>query len=485
MYRSLNNTSINRQIIPNKDIIVISYDEYLNNFNETDIKNNIEFVKHIREHKYIVLCTQKSKSSSARTIMSLGLSVKHFQDTFEFFITKNNYKQIKKDSTKTPLSSLLTDNYSIRTRIFKSTLITNCEETITFDEIKNGSFRNYFRDTANKTALLCRINIKNNSREKIYNIINTDLFSLKYNSRPMYNDGLLYKQQQFLAIIKDFELYNKYAYGENIILAGSLKFNIYPLKMTNILNSNNRQKVNTYLLGLKDRSNKNKLKEYNELNKYLDKLINYYKKPNNSIYRLINNYEKKISNNIPENIKIILKKLKNNKKLNSVIPENIKTIINKYESEHQNIIHLLTEFKKNLVMNITGNSKHEMISSAGVGSIVKGSVKGTESLSRITGSMSKLKSNVFQRINSTRSNSTISAKDRILYALKNYNNEKTNTDYRTFDTNKKLDSTVINRLKNKATDPTQILVPNKYKSSFVNNKFITLSINYTQNNSVL
>lgn len=457
MYRPIND-KYNRMIIPNKDIIVISYDEYLNNFNETDIKNNIEFVKHIMEHKYIILCTQKSKSSSARTIMSLGLSVKHFQDTFEFFITKNNYKQVKKDSTKTPLSSLLTDNYSIRTRIFKSTLITNYEETITFDEIKNGSFRNYFRNTANKTALLCRINIKNNGIEKIYNIINTDLFSLKYTSRPMYNDGLLYKQQQFLAIIKDFKLYNKYSdkkingrniIGENIILAGSLKFNIYPLKMTNILNSNNREKVNTYLLGLKG---SNKLKEYNELNKYLDKLINYYKKPNN-------------------------------KELNNVIPENIKTIINKYESEHQNIIHLLTEFKKNLAMNITGNSKHEIISSAGVGSIVKGSVKGTESLSRITGSMSKLKSNVLQRISSTRSNNTISAKDRILYALKNYNNEKTNTEYRTFNTNKKLDSTIINRFKNTVRDPTQILIPNKYKSSFVNNKYITLSINYTKINS--
>lgn len=461
MYRSLNNKSINRQIIPNKDIIVISYDEYLNNFNETDIKDNTEFVSHIMEHKYIVLCTQKSKSSSARTIMSLGLSVKHFQDTFESFITKNNYKQVKKDSTKTPLSSLLTDNYSIRTRIFKNTLIQNYEETITFDEIKNGSFRNYFRNTANKTALLCRINIKNNSREKIYNIINTDLFSLKYNSRPMYNDGLLYKQQQFLAIIKDFKLYDKYADGENIILAGSLKFNIYPLKMTNILNLNNRQKVNTYLLGLKTSGQKNKLMKYNELNKYLDKLINYYKKPNNNINKLIND-----------------------KKLNSVIPENIKTIINKYESEHQNIIYLLTEFKKNLAMNITGNSKHEMISSAGVGSIVKGSVKGTESLSRITGSMSKLKSNVLQRISSTRSNSTISAKDRILYALKNYNNEKTNTDYRTFDTNKKLDSTIINRIKNTVTDTTKI-IDDKYRSSFVNNKFVTLSINYTKNNSII
>jgi hypothetical protein len=429
MYRPVNEKS-NRQIIPNKDIIVISYDEYLNNFNETDIKNNIEFVKHIREHKYIVLCTQKSKSSSARTIMSLGLSVKHFQDTFEFFITKNNYKQIKKDSTKTPLSSLLTDNYSIRTRIFKSTLIQNYEETITFDEIKNGSFRNYFRDTANKTALLCRINIKNNSREKIYNIINTDLFSLKYNSRPMYNDGLLYKQQQFLAIIKDFKLYNKYAYGENIILAGSLKFNIYPLKMTNILTYNNMNKINKYLLGLKNSGNKNKLnklKKYNELNKYLDKLIENYKQNNNI--------------SIPINME-------------------------KYKEEHKNIYELLLKFKENLVINITGNSKHEKIKSGLLGSIPKGIIKATETSSRFIGTQVKLLSTSSEsgsstKISPTRSSSTISAKDRILYALKNNEKEQINTYYNIFDVGKKIGSTLIG-----------------------NNKFVTLSINYTKSNNI-
>jgi len=417
----------NQKIIPNKNIIVISYDEYINNFNETDITSNVEFVNYIKKHKYIVLCTQKSKSSSTRSQITFGFTgVMHFQHIFKTFIEKNNYIQIQKYDSSTPFSAELTDNYSTRTRIFiHKDLNKNTIQNITFQEIKDGSFRNYFRNTANKTALLCSFRINNET----YNIVNTDLFSLKLYSRPMYNDGLLYKQQQFLAIIKDFELYRKYANEENIILAGSLKFNINPLKMTNILTSNNREKVNKYLLDLKG---SNKLKEYNELNKYLDKLIKNYS-----------------NTTIPKNI-------------------NIKNIINKYNIEHEQILGLLKEFKNNLKMNITGNSRHEMINPGGVGHVVKGLIKGTETLSR----------GIFmsERISSTRSNNTISAKDRILYALKDKNKVP---EYKIFNTNKKLDSTTINRIKNMSVQLIQITkqISNKNRLSFVNNKFITLSIN--------
>lgn len=424
-----NNTKKNT---PNRDILIISYDEYLNNFDEDNIKNNEDFVNYIKKHKYIVLCTQKSKSSSTRTQLSFGYSgVKHFQHIFKTFIEKNNYIQIAKYDSSTPFSAEVTDNYSIRTRIFKNNKYTNISESnITFDEIKNGSFRNYFRNTANKTAVLCRFKIKNNNEEKIYNIINTDLFSLKNDSRPMYNDGLLYKQQQFLAIIKDFKLYSKYAYGENIILAGSLKFNIYPLKMTNILNYTNMNKINTYLLSLKNSGNKNKLKKYNELTKYLNKLMENYKQTNN--------------NNIS-------------------LPINIE----KYKKEHKNIYELLAEFKKNLVMNITGNSKHEKISSGLLGSVPQKIIKGTESLSRSSASILKLRTtksetgNVSTKISPTRSTHTISAKDRILYALKNNEKEQINTYYEIFDIGKKIGSTLIG-----------------------NNKFVTLSINYSENNRI-
>lgn len=34
----------------------------------------------------------------------------------------------------------------------------------------------------------------------------------------MYNDGLFYKQQQFLAIIEDFKLYDKYSNIEEKIV---------------------------------------------------------------------------------------------------------------------------------------------------------------------------------------------------------------------------------------------------------------------------
>jgi hypothetical protein len=448
--RRINN---NQEIIPN-NIIVISYDEYINNFNETDITSNVEFVNYIKKHKYIVLCTQKSKSSSTRSQITFGLTgVMHFQHIFKTFIEKNNYIQFAKYDSSTPFSAELTDNYSTRTRIFIHKAVNkNTIENITFQEIKDGSFRNYFRNTANKTALLCRFTINNNNTKKTYNIVNTDLFSLKFLSRPMYNDGLLYKQQQFLAIIKYFKLYDKYAdktknginiIGENIILAGSLKFNIYPLKMTNILNLNNRQKVNTYLLSLKDsidEKNKEKLKKYNELNKYLNKLIK--------------NYSNTIPNNIiPNNI------------IASNVSKSIKNIINKYNIEHEQILGLLKEFKNNLKMNITGNSRHEMINPGGVGYVIKGFIKSTESLSR----------GITERISSTRSNNTISAKDRILYALKDQNKDP---EYKTFNTNKKLDSTTINKIKNFSVQAIQITkqISNKNRLSFVNNKFITLSI---------
>ena len=161
----------------------------------------------------------------------------------------------------------------------------------------------------------------------------------------MYNDGLFYKQQQFLAIIKDFELYDKYANNQNIIIAGSLKFNIYQLKMTNILTEINMAIINKYITKKMQNKQVNKLKNYNELKKYLNKIINYYNKNKNI----------KTKN---KNIKTKNNNIKNIKKQNKNI-KNIKSIIKKYNKKYENIKNLLDEFRKNLKMNITNISIHE------------------------------------------------------------------------------------------------------------------------------
>jgi hypothetical protein len=433
--RIYNNGQIVKNKIPTKNIIVISYDENLNNFYESDITNNKYFVDYITDHKYIVLCTQKSVSSTFRTPM-------HFPHVFKSFIEKYYYEQIDKKDPSNPLSQGLTDNYNIRIRIFKKQNIVNKIYEKKFTEIEDGSFRTYFRNTANKTAILLKININGID----YNIINTDLYSLKVGDKPMYNNGLLYKQQEFLAIIKDFKLYSKYAdkygnngkiiSGENIILTGSLKFNINPLKMTNIIVNNiTKTKINTYLLKLKN-SNKEKLKKYNELYKYLKKLINNYNNKNNilqesNISNIIGNTNK---NNILQesNISNIIGNT-NNKKF--------KTLLKNYDNEHQEIVNLLREFKYNLkMMNVKSTNKYERksISSSTVGTIVKGSIRTFEGMSRGNGEISVGKSS-----------KVISEKDRILYALK----DEFISEYKVFE------------------------MTNKRTSINGDSKFITLSVN--------
>ena len=255
---------------PTKEIIVISFDEESKDYNLEMIKKNSDF-RNVTSHNYVVLCTQKSKSSTIATQSGL-FSAKHFAHIFSDFMKDNNYVLVQKYDSSTMFSAEFTENISLRTRIYRKN-DSNTIKKVKFSEIKNGSFRNYFRNTYNNSALLTTFSIGN----RIYNIINTDLFSLKKKNRQMYNDGLFYKQQQFLAIIKDFKLYDKYAENQNIIIAGSLKFNIYPLKMTNILTEENMKTVNNYIRLIK---NENKLKKYNELNKYLTQLSNYYAKNN-------------------------------------------------------------------------------------------------------------------------------------------------------------------------------------------------------------
>ena len=375
---SINNNSRTVQANQNrsKNILVISYDENLNDFYESDIRKNQDFVQYILDHKYIVLCTQKSVSASKY----------HFPHIFKSYIEKYNYEQVYKYDPSNKSTKALTDNYNIRTRIFKKNATTSI--TVNSKQIENGSFRTYFRNTANKNAVLFTFKIN----DKTYNIINTDLYSLKVGNKPMYNNGLLYKQQEFLAIIKDFKLYDKYANGEQIILAGSLKFNINPLKMTNIL-TNGKTKIYEILNILHSKHiyhqiNRPDLKQYNELYKYLNKLINNYSKPN----------------------------------IQSTIPNNIK---NQYNLEYVKVKNLLDKFKTNLKMNITGSSKHENIRSTAVslaGSLVKGVIKSVESRSRGNG-----------MINSGKNVNLISARDRILYALKdNLTNDNSISEYKVF-----------------------------------------------------
>ena len=108
-------------------------------------------------------------------------------------------------------------------------------------------------------------------------------------------------------------------------------------------------------------------------------------------------------------------------------------------------------------MNITGTSAYENIRSKSVGTLgylVKGTIQGVESISR-----GSEKINVGRRVNG------ISAKDRILYALQNNEQEKIDTYYNIFDIfdiDKKNKSTLIG-----------------------NNKVVTLSINYTKNNTII
>ena len=372
---------------PTKEIIVISFDEESKDYNLKMITDNTDFCNNVIAHKYVVLCTQKSKSSSLRTQTGIStnlfstnpFSAKHFAHIFSDFMKDTGYILVQKYDSSPMFSAEFTENISLRTRIYRKKDDSNPIINVKFSEIKNGSFRNYFRNTYNNSALLTTFNINN----KIYNIVNTDLFSLKRHHRQMYNDGLFYKQQQFLAIIKDFKLYDKYANNQNIIIAGSLKFNIYPLKMTNILSEENMKEVNLEIKILKNKLNSktennkqkilNKLKEYNELNKYLNQLIKYYNTTPPKLIYNINNiiYSKNTKSSLGTvtginkntvsvgNIKYQKNKITKNIPSSTFPIKKINNIIKKYDKEHENIKNLLDEFRKNLKMNITNISIHE------------------------------------------------------------------------------------------------------------------------------
>ena len=234
--------------------------------------------------------------------------------------------------------------------------------------------------------------------------------------------------------------------------------------MTNILTIDNMTKINQHLLSISSK-NKDSLKKYNELSQYLNKLIiNYSTNQNNQNTQNNNEY----FNN------------QNNEK-------SIKIIINKYKIEHKQIKNLLEKFKENLQMNITGNSHHEHINTGLVGSVPKSLIRGTQYLSQIITSKQKAPSAPNSAIkieNPTRSPRTISARNRILYALQNKNKDK--IIYSTF---KIVEKMVNNRFKNKERNTTRFFSSLQKKgendvvclSIPISNLFVVNSSNGTNN----
>lgn len=90
-------------------------------YNLKMIRDNTDFCNNVIEHNYVVLCTQKSKSSTTSTQMSFGLvSAKHFAHIFSDFMKDTGYILVQKYDTSVLFSAELSENISLRTRVYKN-----------------------------------------------------------------------------------------------------------------------------------------------------------------------------------------------------------------------------------------------------------------------------------------------------------------------------------------------------------------------------
>ena len=361
-------------------ILVISYNEGEQSFDQKEVftfyKN---LITSIEMPKIIIVCTQKSKSQGSPT---------HFQHIFKELI-QYDYDCLYKEDPSTSLVGL-TENNNVRTRIYQYNK----------DENKVLNKNNIKTELSKNTIGLLQMSV---NRQAIYNeiivngkkiiLINTELASYKNGDL-----GLSDRQKEFMGLIKEFKLHQKYKNGFNIIFCGSLNFILNPIK---IMNNNTKEilyeELKKYIIKKYESvNNKNNLLEMNELKVYI----------NNLIKKLENSKE----NNV-ENIIINQIKNENQAKLREMKDLYINLLIKFSDSIKDSGLKLTCDYNLN-------QKNYRVVSPLKLGSLYKGvyNVVATSSTKPI--SNGQLPLNKRQKLNFK----IPSMCDKILFALQDNNN---------------------------------------------------------------
>jgi hypothetical protein len=295
-----NAVSITNSIKINNKLLVLSYNESEQDFYDSDVSSLLDNVISINPN-IICICTQKSKSQVALAIpgkkivqKTIGFegsnSTKHFPHVFGNLLLKKNYELVYKKDASFMIRGV-TENNNVRTRIYqlkndKSLQNQKKESTTIIPNFKKYKVINKLSSTIgsvqtmslNRQAIYIELDIMGKKTV----IVNTEL-------APDFNQKQQ-REKEFLDIIQEFGLSEKYFNGYNIILCGSLNFR---LKFLSVVNEKAKQNLFNYLSKISSsvRSNgNNSLLNKNELRIYIANLI----------IDINNNKNQKI-NKIPEN----------------------------------------------------------------------------------------------------------------------------------------------------------------------------------------
>ena len=268
-----NKSNIQQSIEKNNKLLLISYNEGEEDFDQNDI---IGFWNKLKE-KYpedpsvVIVCTQKSKSQVMIAVPGMKTltgsnSTKHFPHVIGNFLKLKGYvssEKLKRDAST--MIRGISENNNVRTRIYIK-LDSNFKiyEDEFISKLSVNTVGQFSTMSVNRQAIYYEIKLNN---KKII-IVNTELAS--YNNGDF---GLSDRQKEFMGLIKEFKLHEKYNNDYNIIFCGSLNFKLNPLKMINTDNKSKIYKVLKEKIEQKYRISNKDLLKYNELKVYIENLI--------------------------------------------------------------------------------------------------------------------------------------------------------------------------------------------------------------------
>lgn len=313
------------------DIFIISYNENERNFDETDcsaINAKIEILK----PKFIFLCTQKSKSNVMATSITSN-ATKHFPHVLQKLIApevctrsylgkltcvnNGSYELVHKKDASFIIPGI-TENNSVRTRIYKrQTEPPNISiNNIKFKLSTSSGFGHISELSVNRAAIMYSFDLlKNGEKIKII-LINTELSS-----------NLSDRKKEFISLIKEFKLHQKFNEGHNIFFCGSLNFKLYPMNLINNKKSIIYDFMRTQII--KKYEQKNNIPglflNKNELYLYIDELISDIYKNNKKNFKSKLNINNSM-NSLNKIINNIVKEGDLYKKLLSAFKESIEKI---------------------------------------------------------------------------------------------------------------------------------------------------------------
>ena len=320
------------ELVVIRKLVVISYNEGEQDFYESEMETIFNRIcisgpNLTTKPDIICICTQKSKSQVTIAIPGKAFiqkkfgyegsnSTKHFPHVFGNLLLKNDYKLVYKKDASFILRGV-TENNNVRTRIYQLNKNENlktqyrcdisCESKIKdFSKIIGTDVEKFQKSELLKSCSGCNGNLPfidmtpnlKNKNTLVVNKLSSTIGSLKtmtLNRQAIYVqldingkktiivntelapdvDQKKQREKEFLDIIEEFKLAQKYYEGYNIILCGSLNFR---LKFLTVVNEQAKLNLFNNLSQYIINSNKTKLLERNELRLYMKNLIDSIEK---------------------------------------------------------------------------------------------------------------------------------------------------------------------------------------------------------------